>query len=213
MERAAILLKVQAGREAAYRDWVQHGPISELEQIYARNGVVAKTVLMAGTTVIAHYEAKRKEDVLKAYADPAATAMLTGELRDLLALDPDTPLALFEEIFAWQVPPPPGPVERAGLHIRLQPGKEAAYREWVGGAVDELVPLWNRNEIYRHDVLLSGSSLIAFYECRSKLNVLKVFREPEAMAMLMGPLAQLFALDPYTPFSLFEEVFSWRERA
>jgi hypothetical protein len=40
--------------------------------------------------------------------------------------------------------------------------------------------------------------------------VLKAFREPESLVMLMGQLAPILDLDPHTPLSLFQEVFAWR---
>ena len=46
-----------------------------------------------------------------------------------------------------------------------------------------------RNEICRHDVLAAGTSLVAYYECKKRFNVLKAFREPEALTILITQLA------------------------
>jgi L-rhamnose mutarotase len=213
MARVAVVLKVKPDREGAYREWLEQ-PIEQLEDVYARHGVHAKTVLMAGRRFIAHYEADEKEGVQRAFSDPESAAILQGELADILDLEEKEP-TFYEEIFAWSVPRP-GPFERAGLVLTIKPGHEEAYRDWLAsGVLEELEKIWHRNEIYRHDVLAAGTSLVAYYECKSRFNVLKAFREPEALVMLLGQLSQILDLDPHTPLSLFQEVYAWeaaRER-
>jgi hypothetical protein len=55
-------------------------------------------------------------------------------------------------------------------------------------------------------VLVAGTSVVAYYECKMRFNVLKAFREPEALAILFTQLAPILDLDPHTPLNLFEEV-------
>jgi hypothetical protein len=180
-----------------------------LDGVYARHGIQAKTVLMAGRRFIAHYEAEEADSVLKAFSDPESIAILEGELAGVLDREEASPV-LYDEIFAWSAPRP-GSFERAGLVLTIRPGQETAYREWLeSGVLDQLEEIWIRNEIYRHDVLAAGTSLVAYYECRSRFNVLKAFREPESLAMLIGQLSPILDLDPHTPLSLFQQVYAWR---
>ncbi len=208
MERFAVVLRANPGQEAAYGEWlVQSG--DRLGEIYARHGVEAKTVLTAGRRFIAHYEGEGKESVANALADPELHEIARSELSGILEAD-EADAPLHEEIFAWSAPHE-GPAERAGLVLTIREGQEAAYGEWLASPVlEELVRIWNRNEIYRHDVLAAGTDLVAFYECKSRFNVLKAFREPEALAMLLGQLSAILDLDPHTPLSLFQEAYSWR---
>ena len=209
MERVAVVLKVRPNREDAYREWLGRS-IEQLGDVYARNGVHGKTVLMAGRRFIAHYEADEKDGVQRAFSDPESAAILQGELADVLDLEETAGPTLYEEIFTWSVPRP-GPFERAGLVLAIRPGHEDAYRDWLAsGVLEELEKIWNRNEIYRHDVLAAGTSLVAYYECKSRFNVLKAFREPEALVMLLGQLSKILDLDPHTPVSLFQEVYAWQ---
>jgi hypothetical protein len=208
MERVAVVLRVKPGQEPAYREWLS-GSLEVLEPVYARTGVVAKTVLMSGTRLIAHYECEEPDAFRRAMEEPESVGLLSGPLASVLALDEHPPV-VHEEASAWQVRPP-GPTEHAGLVLSIRPGQEAAYRAWLASGVHaELEEIFARNDIYRHDVLLAGTSVVAFYECKSRFNVLKAFREPESLVMLMGQLAPILDLDPHTPLSLFQEVFAWR---
>jgi len=165
-----------------------------------------------GTTLITHYEAEKRQNVLEAFQDGDFEKILKGRLGELVELKPGEPPDLFEEIFAWSAPRPPE-FETAGLILTVLPGQFAAYKEWLADedTLGELVTIWNRNVIYRHDVLaLNGESLVAFYECASAYNVLKAFREPEALAMLLGELSSLLTLSAYSPMNLFIEIGSWR---
>lgn len=208
-ERSAVVLRIAPGREADYRAWLDERSADALADVHARHGIRAQTVLTAGRRLIVHYEADGKECVPSAFVDPAWAALLEGELAGVLEMGDGAP-ALHEEIFTWSMPAP-GPWERAGLLLSVRPGQEAAYREWLASdAIEELATIWTRNDIYRHDVLAAGTSVVAYYECRSRFNVLKAFREPEALIMLLGQLAPILELDPHTPMSLFEEVSSWR---
>jgi hypothetical protein len=208
MERAAVVLRVKPDREDAYRAWLE-GSAERLGDVYARNGIRAKTVLMAGRRFIEHYEADQKEGVLNALSEPESRAIVEGDLADILDQGETGPV-LHEEIFAWHVPQP-SQAERAGLVLTVRAGQEASYRDWLAsGALEELERIWSRNEIYRHDVLAAGTSRVAYYECKSRFNVLKAFREPEALAMLIGQLSPILELDPHTPLSLFQEVYAWR---
>lgn len=144
-------------------------------------GVRSGTLLQAGPRVVEHLELDSREGL------DAADGLL------------------HEEIFAWQVPAP-GPAERAAILLGIRPGQEQAYREWLASdVIGELEKIWHRNDIYRHDVLANGTSLVAFYECKSRFAVLKAFREPEALAILFTQLAPILDLDPTMPISLFEE--------
>lgn len=205
--RTALTLKVLPGREQAYRDWLA-GSLAALAPVYERTGITAKTVMMAGPRIIAHYEATREGAVEEALAAPESQALLAGPLASIL--DPATPPALYPEVFEWQVPVDYAP-ERAGLVLNIRPGAEEGYRSWLlDTAKSQLVGIWERNGINRHDVLINGSSVVAFYECKMRFNVLKAFREPEALVVLFTDLAPLLDLDPTMPMSLYEEAFHWQ---
>ena len=167
MERAAVVLRVKPDREDAYRAWLE-GSAEQLGDVYARNGIRAKTVLMAGRRFIEHYEADQKEGVLNALSEPESRAIVEGDLADILDQGETGP-ALHEEIFAWHVPQP-SEAERAGLVLTVRAGQEASYRDWLAsGVLEELERIWTRNEIYRHDVLAAGTSLVAYYECKKQV--------------------------------------------
>ena len=208
MERAAVVRRVKPDQEDAYGAWLE-ASAEQLDDLHRRYGIRAKTVLTAGRRFIEHYEADQTEAVLSLLSDPDWVSMRDDQLADVLDESEATP-AVHEEIFAWSVASS-GSVERAGLVLTIRPGEEAAYREWLeSGVLEELERIWNRNEIYRHDVLAAGTSLVAYYECKSRFNVLKAFREPEALAMLIEQLSAILELDPHTPLSLFQEVYAWR---
>lgn len=177
MERTATILNAADG----VPDPGALGP--ELEQ----HGIDSLTILRTGGRVIVHGEAPERA---------ALGALLGGSP------------TLHEEIFAWQVEPASDRVERTALVLQLKEGEEEAYRRWLEdpSVLDTLVTLWNRNRIWRHDVLLAGTSIVAFYECEDKHNVLKAFREPEALEMLLKDLSKILVLDPYTPMVPFDEV-------
>lgn len=202
----ALTLRIAPGQEAAYRVWLA-GSLPSLLPVYERVGITAKTVMIAGPRVIAHYEATREGAVEEALAAPESVALLAGPLAGLL--DQTFTPVVFPEVFAWQVPAT-YPVERAGLLLNIRPGAEEPYRNWLANtAVGQLADIWDRSEIARHDVLINGTNVVAFYECAMRYNVLKAFRDPEALVVLFSDLAPLLDLDPTMPMSLFEEAFHW----
>ena len=206
----AVTLRVQPGQEQAYRDWLA-GSMATLGPVYERTGIRAKTVMMAGPRIVAHYEADSPGAFERAAAAPESVALLEGPLAGIL--DPSVPPVVYPELFAWGVAPP-WPIERAALLLTIKPGQVEPYTEWLlGKAVGQLEAIWQRSDICRHDVLVNGESVVAFYECKMRYNVLKAFREPEALAVLFTDLAPLLDLDPTMPMSLFEEAFHWHRDA
>jgi hypothetical protein len=206
----AVTLRVRPGQEQAYREWLA-GSMVTLGPVYERTGIRAKTVMMAGRRVIAHYEADSPGAFERAAAEPESVALLAGPLAAIL--DPAVPPVVYPEIFAWGVTPP-WPIERAGLLLSIKPGQAVPYTEWLlSRAVSQLEAIWQRSDICRHDVLVNDESVVAFYECKMRYNVLKAFREPEALAVLFTDLASLLDLDPTMPMSLFEEAFHWQRGA
>lgn len=207
----AVTLKLVPGQEGAYREWLAGPATAQTAPIYARTGVTAKTVLLAGPRLIAHYEATRPGAVEEAYATPEAAAIMAGQLKGIV--DESVAPVVYPEVFAWQVPPP-WPVERAGLLLNVQAGAEERYLDWLTNrAVGQLAGIWERAEINRHDVLMTGNSIVAFYETKMRYYVLKAFRDPEALAILFSDLATLLDLDPTMPMSLFEEAYHWQAGA
>lgn len=158
------------------------------------------TVLASGSRTIVHCEAERRDAIAELVTAPAAGAVLGAP--------PAQAPAICDEIFAWESPPASDRIERTALILRLQDGREPEYREWLADreVFEILQVLWRRNRIWRHDVLLAGTDIVAFYECEDKHNVLKAFREPEALEMLLQDLSKIMVLDPYTPLVPFDEV-------
>lgn len=199
MERFAQVFAIPGDAEG-HRTGLAGAPLGDACE---RAGVDRLTVLTAGSQGIVHYEGPDAGAAAAVAGDPALDGLLGPA---------DEPL--YEEIFAWSADDAPDRFERAGLILRLQEGREEAYREWLAGeeAFATLKVIWERNRIWRHDVLARGTSLVAYYECESRFNVLKAFREPEALVMLLTELSALMVLDPYAPFSLYEEAAAWGSR-
>ena len=102
-------------------------------------------------------------------------------------------------------------MEKAALILRIREGQEEAYAAWAKNPpLAKLAPIWERNGIHQHTVFMSGRTVVAYYECESRYDVLKAFREPEALEMLLGELAPMLELDAYTPMPLYEEMSTWR---
>jgi hypothetical protein len=179
---------------------LREGADGALPEACARTALEELTILVAGSSEVAHYEAAEPDVVADLLAIPSAARIVPASDAG----------ALYDEIFTWETSNERGTVERAALLLTLQPGKEQAYRDWLeSGVLSTLETIWMRNNIWRHDVLARGTSLIAYYECESRFNVLKAFREPEALMMLTADLSGLMILDPYVPFALHEEKFFW----
>lgn len=203
MERTAVLLDLPADapqrlRSGAARD-------ARLEPELERHGIDSLAILVSGSQAVVHGEAETRDRLADLLAGPAAAELLgpaAGEVPPM------------EEIFAWETPPASERIERTALILQLQEGREPEYRAWLeSDALDTLITLWNRNRIWRHDVLLHGTTVVAYYELEDKHNVLKAFREPEALEMLMQDLSKILVLDPYTPIAPFDAVLFARARS
>jgi len=198
--RSVVVFDVMRGRVGDYVDWLRAS-----EAGLAEHGLSERSVLVSGSRVIIHVEG----------ADPAAiyeperAGMADGSLAGVLN-GADGPLAIFEEKSCWQSPEDRPETQRAGLVLKLKDGQEAAYWQWMAGALPTMEEVWRRSRIWRHDVFQSGTAVVAYYECEHRYNVLKAFREPESLAMLMGDMASLVVLDPYAPMPLYEEVHYWK---
>lgn len=168
--------------------------------VLEQHAISELTLLASGSRAIVHCEAERR--------DAIAGLLEAPETGPVLGPPPPATPAICDEIFAWESPPASERVERTALILRLQEGREPEYREWLADreVLEVLQVLWQRNRIWRHDVLLAGTDIVAFYECEDKHNVLKAFREPEALEMLLQDLSKIMVLDPYTPLVPFDEV-------
>lgn len=121
----------------------------------------------------------------------------------------DDPPPLLEEIFAWSQPRDGQRIERTALIMRLRQGREPKYREWLaGGALPVLETVWRRNQIWRHDVLLYDTTIVANYQCADRHNVLTAFGEPESLELLPD-LGKILVLDTDQPMVPFVEKGFW----
>ncbi|MFZ8985178.1 MAG: hypothetical protein ACO213_12970 [Steroidobacteraceae bacterium] len=205
--RTALTMAIQPGAEARYRTWLT-GAIDELAILYARTGVLSKTVMVAGRTLISHYECERPDSVAQAFAQPEAVAMMNGPLSSLL--DPTVPPAFYENLLTWRNPVNYVPIH-AALMLNVKPGQEAAYRQWAQhGAAAQFDAVWRRHNIALKEILISGTSLISHYECRDHASILATFGEPEAAEAMATNLGPLLELDPTKPLEVFEEVLTWK---
>lgn len=205
--RTALTMAVKAGSEPAYLDWLR-GAIGALEPVYARTGVLSKAVMTSGRQIIALYEHDRPGAVESAFAQPESVAMLSGELGALL--DPAVAPRFYESILVWR-----NRISYAPRHVALlldiKPGTEAPYRDWVKNtATRQFDAVWRRFDLGLKEVLISGTSVIAHYECRDSASVLATFGEPEAIEAMQTNLGPLLDLRPGEPIAPFEEVLTWR---
>ncbi len=157
-------------------------------------------VLRQGDQTIVHCEAS-SEDALASFLDQP-------EVQSALLLESNN---LARRIFAWSDEVVPTQPVRCALNLTLQEGKESEYRRWLGDVdvVETLQAIWRRNGIWRHDVLLTGTTVIAYYEVETMYGVSKAFREPEALKLLLQELSQILVLDPYVPILTFYSTFHW----
>jgi len=205
--RTALTLAVRPGSEQDYLDWLR-GSMSALAAIYARTGVRSKAVMMAGQQLVAVYEADRPGAVEAAFAQPESIEMLSGPLGALL--DPAVAPRSYESVLTWRAPVAYSP-RHVALIMNLKAGQGQPYLEWVRNtAVAQFEAVWRRFDLAVKEVLISGESVIAHYECRDSASVLATFGEPEAIEAMTTNLGPLLDLDPTQPLAVFEEVFSWQ---
>lgn len=205
--RTALTMTLQPGAEAGYRQWLASA-IDELAVVYARTGVLSKTVMLAGSTLISHYEVEKPDSVAQAFAQPEAVAMLSGPLARLLDLS--VPSNFYENLLTWRNNVNYVPIH-AALMLNVKPGQEAAYRAWAqNGAAAQFDAVWRRHDIALKEILISGTSLISHYECRDHASILATFGEPEAAQAMATNLGPMLELDVNKPLQVFEEVLTWR---
>jgi len=205
--RTALTMAVKPGSEPAYIDWLR-GSIGALEPVYARTGIRSKALLMAGPRIMAVYEADRAGAVEAAFAEPESVAMLNGALGALL--DPTVAPRSHDSALVWRAPVSYVP-RHVALMLNIKVGQEAPYLDWVRNtATKQFEAVWRRHELALKEVLISGTSVIAHYECRDSGSVLATFGEPEAIEAMMTNLGPLLEYDPTQPVAVFEEVFTWR---
>lgn len=205
--RTALTMAVKPGSEPAYLDWLR-GSIGALEPVYARTGVLSKAVMMAGPEIIALYEHDRPGAVEAAFAQPESAAMLAGRLGELL--DPAVAPRGYESVLVWRNAVSYAP-RHVALRLNIKPGTEAPYLDWAKNhATRQFDAVWRRFELGLKEVLISGTSVIAHYECRDSASVLATFGEPEAIEAMQTNLGPLLDLRPGAPMAPFEEVLTWR---
>lgn len=205
--RTALTMAVKPGAESAYRDWLRDS-ISALEPVYARTGVLSKALMMSGPRIVAVYEHDRPGAVEAAFAQPESVAMLSGRLGALL--DPAVAPRSYESLLVWRNPVSYSP-RHVALTLDIKAGTEETYRDWVRNtATRQFDAVWRRFELGLKEVLISGTSVIAHYECRDSASVLATFGEPEAIEAMQTNLGPLLDLSPGDPIAPFEEVATWR---
>jgi hypothetical protein len=173
--------------------------LTGLDPILRRHAINELTVLQQGPETIVHCEASSQQALKNFLDDPEVDTFLH------IGGNP-----MSEEIFVWQEAEW-GPSVRSALNLTLQEGKEDQYRAWLADkdVLRRLELCWRRNGVWRHDVLLQGTAVIAYYETETIHGVAKAFREPEALEMLLQELSALLVLDPYVPILTFYATYEW----
>lgn len=97
----ALTLRLKAGAERTYLDWVRDRLTPDFEQIWRDADLARKEVLVSGRHVIAFYEARDSASVLSTFAQPFSQEVMTNFLGALLDPDPSAPQAPHEEVFVW----------------------------------------------------------------------------------------------------------------
>jgi len=206
-EHLAVLLHLAPGQGETYRHWLQKNS-AKVDSQGSATGLRKKVVLANGSRIVVSLEGVSAGDLAELPGEAEAAARGTGPVAAFL--DVARPPMIMEQIFAWRTPDPRTRTESAGLVLTLQDGKLPEYKEWLASdVIATLEEIWRRDAIWRHDVLVSGHTVVAYYECEERFNVLRAFREPEALALLFGDLGKLMVLDPYVPTPLFEELHVW----
>jgi len=96
---------------------------------------------------------------------------------------------------------------RTALTLKVLPGREDAYLEWLTGSMPVLGPVFARTGICEKVVLMADQCLIAHYEADRPGAVEAAFSAPEAVELLAGPLAAL--LDPTVGPVFHPGVLAW----
>lgn len=97
----ALTLRLRAGAEQTYLDWVRQRLTPDFERIWSDADLARKEVLLSGRHVIAFYEARDSASVLSTFAQPFSQEVMTNFLGALLDPDPSAPQAPYEEVFVW----------------------------------------------------------------------------------------------------------------
>jgi len=200
--RSVVVFDALPGRVGDYVEWVRRNDAG-----LGDHGLSERSVLVSGSRIIIHAAGPDSARVF----EPERGALSHGPLVGILDVAEDGP-AIFEEMSCWQTPEERPETQRAGLVLRLKEDRASAYFQWMAEALPAMESIWRRSRIWRHDVFQAGTAIVAYYECEHRYNVLKAFREPESLAMLMNDMANLVVLDPYVPMPLYEEVHYWQVR-
>jgi hypothetical protein len=97
----ALVLKIKAGQEAAYLNWVHHGLEPQFDAVWRRFKLAHKEVLVSGNQAMAFYRCKDSVSVLATFGEPESIAAMSGNLGPLLDLQASAPMAPFEQAYEW----------------------------------------------------------------------------------------------------------------
>ncbi len=100
---------------------------------------------------------------------------------------------------------------RTALSMAVKPGSEAAYLDWLRGAVGALEPVYARTGVLSKAVMMAGPQIIAVYEHDRPGAVEAAFAQPESAEMMAGRLGAL--LDPAVAPAFYESLLLWRNPA
>jgi hypothetical protein len=98
----ALTLRLKAGAEQTYLDWVNGRLTADFEGIWRDADLARKEVLVSGRNVVAFYEARDSASVLSTFARPESARVMETFLGALLDPDPDRPMLPYEQVFAWE---------------------------------------------------------------------------------------------------------------
>ncbi len=97
----ALVLKVKAGQEANYLNWVHDDATRQFDAVWRRFKLAHKEVLVSGSQAMAFYRCKDSASVLATFGEPESVKALSTNLGPLLDMDPNEPIAVYEQVFEW----------------------------------------------------------------------------------------------------------------
>ena len=98
----ALILNIRKGQEGPYLNWVHHEATRQFDAVWRRFKLARKEVLVAGSQAMAFYRCKDSASVLATFGEPESVEAMSTNLGPLLDLDPNQPMAVYEQVFEWR---------------------------------------------------------------------------------------------------------------
>jgi hypothetical protein len=178
-------------------------PLDAHADAFGAQGISAVAVLGAEGYALIHVESAPGADV-ETVRETVCEAVYPGLG---LAAQAET----FDEIFEWSEAGRDAPADASvAIFLALLPGSADAYRTWIASdVVDTLKAIWARTDIGRHDVLISGDTVIGFYECAGPETVAAAFADPASASVMESGLGALLDTTTTGTLPTLKEEVTW----